>query len=290
MSDFSFVLPAEIQKSGGEWVISGLASTPSRDRQKEVVLPDGMDLSPIDEGKGIINFEHLKGPENLVGVLDSYKKTPNGLFIKGRLFKNHKRAKAIYEIMSSLNKADKGRVGLSVEGKILERDSKDPAIIKKCKITGVAITFNPVNQDTYADLAKSMSFAQADLEFDTEETEEASEPQEAPKNLLFTPEQVVELIQKALSTGGAYATSTPAQLSGGDALAQEDLDKEPKNQEPAPKKKKKRRLKKATSEEYSIGMLDLLDKIQQLYPSVPKPRLWEAVKDRLTKKFPEINI
>ncbi len=270
---FRFVMPAELSKSeDGNWKIKGLASTEKMDAQGEIILQKGIDASPIDNKKGIINFDHQKGIENTIGFLDSYQKTDNGLFIQGRLFQHHAKAKAVAEIMQSLGKSDSGRVGLSVEGQILERDSKNPKIIKKCRISAVAVTLNPVNQDTYADLMKSMSTSE--VEFDSIE-----QPQSAETNdtAVFTADQVVAIIQKALSIGQNYGATPPGNLTGGSALGTEEL------------KKKKKKLKPMEKSLYKSAMLEILDNLQKLYPDNTRSEIWEAVKDRLDQKFPSIN-
>lgn len=281
--NFKFIMPAELTKGkDGEWVVQGLASTPSRDQQGEIILPDGIDASPIDQGRGVLNWDHQKGPENTLGILDSYAKTAAGFFVKGRLFKNHKKAQSVQEIMSSLGKSDQGRMGLSVEGKILQRAGKDGKIIKKCQINAVALTMNPVNQDSYVDLVKSMSAS--DVEFNsTEENNDASaNASDAPA---FTAKQVIALLEKALGVSGAtIASTTPAERSGGEALSPESMDKKPKEEsKPAPK------LKKCTKEMYKSQMVDILDQISKLYPNNSRTQLWEAIKDRLHSRFPELN-
>ena len=134
-NDFKFTMPANLSKSDeGEWVVAGLASTGDLDQQGEVIEQKGMDLSPIDKKKGYFNWDHKPGIENLLGTIDSYSQSKKGLFVKGRLFKNKEKSKSVYEVMSSLGKSDVGRIGMSVEGKIIERCKKNPKIIKKCKI------------------------------------------------------------------------------------------------------------------------------------------------------------
>ena len=99
---FKTVLPVEFEKAAnGDWRIYGLASTANVDKQGETIKLNGLDLNPISNGKGIFNFDHKKGPENTVGIIDTYKKDDNGLYLGGYLFKNHDRAKSIYQIMSS---------------------------------------------------------------------------------------------------------------------------------------------------------------------------------------------
>lgn len=224
-NDFSFIIPADLEKGAdGEWRIRGLASTEKTDQQGEIILQKGIDVTPIDRRKGLINFDHAKGPENCIGLLDGYQKTAQGLVVEGRLFKNHTKAKAVYEIMSSLSKGDRGRVGLSVEGKILRRNAANPSIIEKCQINAVAVTLNPVNQDTFADLVKSM----AESEVDFESTDNLNEvPESNTTEPTFSTAQVLAIMHKALGAG-APGLKAPADRSGGEALALESLDSDKK--------------------------------------------------------------
>jgi hypothetical protein len=272
---FKFVIPAELEKSDDPskpWKIRGLASTESRDKQGEVILQKGIDLSPIDNKKGLINYDHGKMPTDILGTLDGYRRTPEGLYIEGRLFKNHTQAKAVYEIMSSLGKSDKNLVGLSVEGKIIERDSKNPKIIKKCQINAVAVTLNPVNADTYVDLVKSMNSSES-IEFNSTEENMANNTEIKSDQAIFTATQVMAIVQKALGLGAGY-TQAPAKLSGGDALAQEEFDS-----------KKKKKAKKMDKGMYKSNMLNILDKLQILYPDHTRAQLWESVKHRFNESF-----
>jgi hypothetical protein len=243
VDDFNFSLPAEIIKSeDGEWRVRGLASTEDRDQQGEIILQSGIDTTPIDKKQGYFNFDHKPGAENLIGVIDSYSRSNGGFYVEGRLFKNHDKAKSVYQIMQSLGKSDRGRVGMSVEGKILERDPRDPKIIKKCQIKNVAITFSPVNSQTYADLVKSLS--NSEIEFNTDP--DNIQPLSGSDEKLFSASEVVDLISKALSVTSSYASSKPSELSGGDALAQESLDPKPRkidiDEDSMPKKKKLKKM------------------------------------------------
>lgn len=275
-NDFKFVIPAEIQKSkDGEWRVSGLASTSNIDRQGEIIVPEGIDATPIAKGKGFFNWDHSNTPEDTVGVLDSYKKSTGGMYVEGRLFKNHTRAKAVYEIMSSLNKGDVGRVGMSVEGKVLERDPNNPAIIKRCLIKNIALTMNPVNQDTFADIVKSMS--SGEVEFDSAGTEEVkAEPVKKSDEPTFTVSQVLAIVEKSLAIGAGNAQA-PADMKGGDALGKESMDK-----------KSKKKLKKGTKDLYKSNMIEILDKLQVLYPDHSRSEIWGAVQERLATTFPEL--
>lgn len=278
---FKFVIPAEIQKGkDGEWRVAGIASTSSVDRQGEIIVPEGIDATPIAKGKGFFNWDHDNSPENTVGVLDSYKKSANGMYVEGRLFKNHSRAKAVYEIMSSLNKGDAGRIGMSVEGKVLERDSKNPAIIKRCLIKNIALTMNPVNQDTFADIVKSMS-GSAELEFDSTKnpgpTIESTETVVKSEEPTFSTSQVLAIVEKAL--GISAANVAPDTRTGGDALAQESLDKKPDQ---------KKKLKKKDKQLFKSEMVGILDKLQVLYPEATRNQLWNALQERMLAQFSDL--
>jgi hypothetical protein len=274
---FKFILPADIEKGAdGEWKVRGLASSERIDQQGETIMQKGIDLTPIDKKRGVLNWDHCKGPENTIGVLDGYTRTPRGLFIEGRLFKNHSKAKAVREIMESLGESDRGRIGLSVEGKITERDPNNPAVIRKCQINAVALTMNPVNTDTFADIVKSMNAAQ-EVEFDVQEQNIIDAPIDEP---VFTAMQVMAIVQKALSVGAGSMGPT-ADKVGGDALQPSDMTpiKEEK------KKIKKKKMKRMDKCMYKSNLITILDKLQILYPTHSRSEIWEAVKDRLDTKF-----
>lgn len=287
---FSFVMPAEIVKSeDGDWKIAGLASTNAVDQQGESIMQKGIDLSPIDASKGYFNYDHQKGPENLIGTIDGYSQSDKGLYVHGKLFKDHDRAKSVYQIMNSLGKSERGRVGLSVEGQVLERDPLNPQVIKKCKISKVAVTLNPVNTDTYADLVKSMG-SSSEIEFESTKESCSSESEIFKSEATFTVDQVLELA-KAMAMDGGY-TKAPNELTNGDAMATSSMTSE----EPKKKKKKedgvesavpKAKLLKMTKSLYKSNMLGILDGLQKLHPDCSRSELWQALQERLETKFPD---
>lgn len=288
---FNVIVPAVLEKGkdGKDWKVWGLASTSNRDLQGETVDLEGLDLTPLDRKKGILNFEHQKGPENVVGAITSYKKNEDGLWLGGYLFKNHDRAKALYQIMTSLKEEDRGRMGLSIEGVIKARAGEDGKVIKRAVITACALTMNPVNQDTHVDLVKSLSVATFNFP-DVEDTD--------AKDKLW------EAVHKALGVGSAYASETPGNLTGGDALASEDLDHEPKKATFAKNSEElcadccavksecscPKGLKKLSPTEFRKSLEMILFQLSELYPQVPKDRLWDLTRDRLTRKFPTLGL
>lgn len=288
---FKFIMPAELTKSDdGEWKVRGLASTQGIDQQGETIIQKGIDLTPIDQQKGILNWDHQKGPENTIGLLDGYQRNNDGLYVEGRLFKNHTKAKAVREIMASLSKGDQGRMGLSVEGQILERDPRNPKIIKKCRINAVALTMNPVNQKTYADLVKSMNGAE-ELEFDLKED---NIEVESDSEATFTADQVMQIVKKALGVGAGY-TQAPNTLSGGDAMTTSDMkDKKKEKKEDDGEKadqntSETKVMKKMNKSLYKSNMKRMLEHLQELYPGYSREVIWQAVKQRMETIFPDIN-
>lgn len=173
-STFSFFMPLEIAKSGeGEVlpdggtrrIIQGIASTETEDLQGEVVRKRGIDTSYFME-HGYINDDHKPV---YVGEPLEAKLTDAGLWLKALMYGNcaHKsethncadcRADYWWALTNSLERAKSSggrrRVGFSIEGQIQRRDGN---IIEKCWLKNIAITANPINTETFAEVAKSLS-------------------------------------------------------------------------------------------------------------------------------------
>lgn len=148
--------------SGGDepWMIEGLASTPSKDQQGEIVLVKGLDLTYLDQGKGTFNWNHFgdKDPSSVIGLITEHNRTPDGeLYVKGRLLKALPKAQAAYNLMKALSaEGESRRMGMSIEGKVLHKANQ---VIYKAWVKAVALTMDPVNQDTYVSFAKSFAGA-----------------------------------------------------------------------------------------------------------------------------------
>lgn len=158
---FNFFIPAEFYKSktsdGKKLMrIKGIASTPDEDSEGEVLEPAGYDLSRFLK-TGFINYNHLAKSDaaKIIGEPENAYVTKNGkLYIEGILY-NTELAKSVYSIANTLQKSGSNRkLGWSIEGRAMERDVVNPKRITKALITGVAITPNPVNSNTYVDIVK----------------------------------------------------------------------------------------------------------------------------------------
>lgn len=227
---FKFNLPLEIVKADETgWKVKGLASTEDKDLQGEIVKQAGLDISPIKEGRGLFNYEHKNDPENIIGIIEDANINDKGLLVEGYLFKKHKRAQAIAEIMQSLSKDHKNRVQLSIEGKVKER-GEDKKEIKQAIIDRVALTFEPVNQKTYINFAKSLFGKEQDAEKESVIVKDQFDPKEITTTLEMDTalEKGVEKImqdselEKTLEAG--YGTAdAPATRKQGSSLTPEAL-------------------------------------------------------------------
>lgn len=174
---FSFFMPLDVAKAGADGaempgpkggekrLIQGIASTESEDLQGEVVLKKGIDTSYFLK-HGYINDDHKPV---YVGEPMEANITPAGLWVKAMLYGNctHKseqancadcRADYWWALTNSLERAKSAgsnrRVGFSIEGQIQRRDGN---VIEKCWLKNIAITASPINTDTFAEVAKSLS-------------------------------------------------------------------------------------------------------------------------------------
>lgn len=157
---FEFFVPAAIvkaekgSKKDEKRYISGICSTEDRDLQGEIVVQKGLDFSYFIRS-GFINNNHLTGPENLVGQPLEAKITSEGMWMKGYLFSNHPVADHWWMLLNSMEASGSNRkIGFSIQGKVQRREGNK---ITKCWVSEVAITHQPVCQNTFVDIAKSLA-------------------------------------------------------------------------------------------------------------------------------------
>jgi hypothetical protein len=223
------------------WKIQGMASTDDKDLEGEYIEPTAFDCTYFLRF-GYFNDNHKQGPEHIIGVPTRATVSDKGLFVQGYLFKHHAAARGYYDLMKTLAANDHNgrRVGFSVEGKVLEQKGSN---ITKVFLKAIAICVSPVNTRTFAELMKSMK--EENKKEDKKDSIPLSEIQEHAKvdskhfdkiseDAKEIAEQSEELkkedkeefgTEKALAAG--YATDQTKQ-DGGDALRQQDFDKDPK--------------------------------------------------------------
>jgi hypothetical protein len=160
--DFKFFLPLDVKKSDkpgkeNEMRIGGIASDEdSPDLQGEKVFVEGLDTSYLLQ-RGAFNWDHGKGPGDILGEIDIADKVGKKFYVEGFLYPNVPAAVDTFNLMRSMKESgSKRKLGLSLEGKIKERDALDGKVIKKAWIKNVAVTYNPINQGTWIDMIKSL--------------------------------------------------------------------------------------------------------------------------------------
>ena len=167
---FKFDIECEVfTKSGPKGIerrIGGIVSTDHMDRQQERILQGGLDFGPFLKG-GWFNDNHDSATDAVVGYpekaeLRTLKDGAQAWYVEGHLLpEGHGRSDAIWNLANSLQKTDR-RLGFSVEGSIVERDTEDPNTIKRAIVREVAITRCPVNENTQLSiLAKSLTAGSA---------------------------------------------------------------------------------------------------------------------------------
>lgn len=163
-NNFGFFMPAEIVKStddkGNEKMqIAGVASTTDEDTDEEILLPKGFDLSYFTES-GFVNWHHRQKdkPSAIIGEPSAAKIIKGGkeMHVVCDLY-NTPLAQEVYALGKVLETQSTSgrRLGFSIEGKVLERDKNNPRIVTKAAITGCAITYQPKNKATIAQIVKA---------------------------------------------------------------------------------------------------------------------------------------
>ena len=154
-----FGIPIDIfkgQNSKGEEVykFKGLASTNDKDNQGEQLFAKQFDLNDFKN----VNYNHQGGKDAnaVLGEITTHNFDRNGLNVEGELWGDMPMTSSVVALMKRKAKQGK-KLQLSVEGQVLKRGSEDkkhPAYNKilKAKLTGVAVTLNPINGNTFCDL------------------------------------------------------------------------------------------------------------------------------------------
>lgn len=159
-NNFRFWFPIDkIEKSTDEngkevMILGGIASTSREDTDKEQLLPKGFELSYLNE-RGIVNWNHSKDPDHIIGEPIKTELRPNGLYVETMLYPDSKMAKKVYGLAEILkSNSSKRKLGYSIEGKALERDLLNPLIVKRAMVTNLALTISPKNADSLVDIIK----------------------------------------------------------------------------------------------------------------------------------------
>lgn len=150
------------EKTGEEiMLLGGIASTADEDSDGEFLDPKGFDIQPLIKS-GLVNWHHQAktNPGTIVGEPTKAEIRKEGLYIETQLYPHSQVACDIWELAKTLAADSKTRrLGYSIEGRVVKRKSDDPTDpdykkIVKAIITGVAITHQPKNPKTFANIIK----------------------------------------------------------------------------------------------------------------------------------------
>lgn len=231
------------------------AGSELRDTQGETLDVAGADISELEAGRGYINDSHsnklpdvlgrvtaakkIFGPEDCDNERHTYYwnkiKAPY-IYVKAQLFDSqgdHRSARATAAILRHQHSEDAPlKLKASVEGGILERGKSDERILKRTKIKGVALCFQPANNAT---LVEGLNLRKSAMTSQEQALIKASIPlaQNNIPTFIEVADAVSEIkidsnikkihsLVKALSAGYAGA-GAPTSATGGSVLQSEAM-------------------------------------------------------------------
>jgi hypothetical protein len=210
------------------WRFCGMASSATKDLEGDFIFPSAFGNCEYFLRSGFYNENHVPGAAGIIGIPLAAKVTKNGLWVAGYLLKSNPNSKAYWDLMKTFSKHNHmgRRVGLSIEGKELERD--EDGNITRVWLKAIAITVCPVNTETYAEvmtpehekkyLSKSLNDESSTSSSNIAD-KEVSSVESGVKKLDENKEADVD---KALEAG--YSTDQTNQ-TGGEALRVQSLDR-----------------------------------------------------------------
>ena len=146
-----------LNKGATVYKIKGRATTQSEDSAGETLKVSGFDTSELKT----INWNH-KSKDNAEAYLGEPTKVDiqrDYMDFEGELYSEMPMTSSVVSLMKALKKRGK-QLGISVEGKVMRRNAMNPKIIEACKLTALALTPNPVNSGTWAELIEKGETAQ----------------------------------------------------------------------------------------------------------------------------------
>jgi len=200
----------------------GVASTPSEDADKEFLEPKGFD-SEYFLKHGFMNWNHQANndPSAIVGKPTGASVDGEDYVIDFNLFPDSKKAQQIYELQKVLESQGLA-LGLSIEGKVLERDPLNNSRVTKAKITGCAITPNPKNQDTVTQIIKGHDYDA--LISDSDEEDEEDEDGDKKEKALSAASASGQAITKESLDGDLKDITQSKKLTKGEVIEKISLD------------------------------------------------------------------
>ena len=169
---FRFAVPLERDEEliKGERVrlLKGVASTERRDKHDEEMVLSGMDFDSYLQ-KGHLNYDHLQGPQFILGKPLEAKIVSDGSRLKKSIqgpafwhmcqLYDTEPGRAAWDLLKAERDDPNRQHGFSVEGAIYQTMGRK---LTKTKCEDVALTPSPANEDSFAEaeehLVKSLSY------------------------------------------------------------------------------------------------------------------------------------
>ena len=150
-----FEIDLDLEKAGeaakkGRGPIRGIASSENVDQDGETVMQKGIDWNWFTT-HGFFTLEHPMHAMNIIGEPLEIEQTEiDGVpatLVKGELYLTDPIGKAVWEKAVAMHKAGgQRRLGMSIEGRVLERDGRT---IKRSDVRSIAISPQPRNKDAW---------------------------------------------------------------------------------------------------------------------------------------------
>lgn len=143
-------------------ILEGVASDNSKDLMGDIMEPEGFDFDHFLKF-GLVNLDHLptRAKENKsrywVGEPIDAKVKDNKFWVKVKLWEKSEEAREFYDKACEMQESGSSRKpAFSIEGSTIEKDPMNKKRTKKAFITNLAVTFNPVNTNSFAEIKKSI--------------------------------------------------------------------------------------------------------------------------------------
>lgn len=220
--------------------IDGIMANESIDSSGEILDVHGNDITDLLEGKGQLNWEHEKGPEDIIGAIIYAKKIYSAddcetdrqrmfhklskgpyIYIIGELYDDteHAGACAVAAMIRWYHvRKEKMFIGFSIEGQTLHRKGNllEQSVARKC-----AVTARPCNKNAIMDVFDDPKIKDTVKKFEQPSLIRSFEVDSViVDDPLLDVKMSVEQLAKTL-TAGQYNVA-PSTLSAGSAISVED--------------------------------------------------------------------
>jgi hypothetical protein len=230
--------------------LDGIATNQQLDSSGEILNVAGHDITDFLEGRGVLNWEHEKGAEDIIGAVIYAKKIMSEkdcenerqklywdisggpyVYIISELYEDEQHPGAVCcsaMVRYYAKRNEKMFIGFSIEGQTLERDGNK---LERSVGRRVAFTLRPCNKSALlgvfedpklqAQVKKYEEYVPTHREFQIDSPILEDTHDNSPEKALYELRKSITDLNKTLTAG--MGNVAPSQLTGGAALVVEDL-------------------------------------------------------------------